>query len=494
MPEILERGHEIVSGTTGMGKSYWLLYKVVQSLIHGVACCLLDAKGETYRLLVAFLAMTQQGRLLWQRWKDRILLLNPVSPSGYALSMNAIAPLERFADANPDLVALVANALVSHIRRQSGFEMAEANRMQNIMSAAISLLAEAGRGAYSLAELPLLFHPTRPAGKGEPAPAHNAFVRALLGNAQHLGTLSFWHDQWPTWTPPSRRDWVQSTEGRIYQYLFDERVLTATCAVEHATLDFRQVVNEGYWLFVNLPYAFLSDTHTTLLGNLIITGILYASMQRPPGSRPYRLILDEARFFNTGPLDTILEMARAYGLWMTLAVQSVDQLCRAREGRVDERLKELVLGLCRYFSVFHNAQDAELMARLMFPLTGQVPMDVRASGDWEYLPTLAEQNEHVRRFMRLRQREMVFFDRLGSAPARVWRTPEVIMDPPVESIIQRFEAEHLQRTGRAVADIRAEIVARRKRLREAFFGDTEPVAARREPPRRHPRARFGDQP
>lgn len=409
--------------------------------------------------------------------------------------MNAIAPMEGFPDAAPDLVALVANVLVSHIRRQSGFEMAEANRMQNIMSGAIGLLVEAGKGAFSLAEVPLLFRPAdRPEGKNAPTPTYNAFVSALLPQARHSGTLSFWRDQWVTWTPPSRRDWAQSTEGRVYQYLFDERVQTATCSIEHASLDLRAVVNQGKWLFVNLPYAYLSDTHTTLLGNLIITRILYACMQRPPNARPYRLILDEARFFNTGPLDTILETARAYSLWLTLVVQSVDQLCRSREGRLDERLKELVLGLCRYFCIFHNAQDAELMARLMFPLTGQVPMGLRVNGDWEYLPVLAEQNGHARRFIDLREREMVFFDRLGSEPPRVWRTPEVIMDPPVESALQRFEAAHLQRTGRPVGDIRSEIVARQKRLRETYFGEVEPQAARREPPRKHPKARYGDQP
>lgn len=246
MPELLERGHEIVSGTTGMGKSYWVLYKIVQSLIHDAPCCYIDPKGETYRNLLAFLAETEQGRGLWRTRRERILFVNPVSRAEHALGMNAIAPMEGFPDAAPDLVALVANVLVSHIRRQSGFEMAEANRMQNIMSGAIGLLVEAGKGAFSLAEVPLLFRPAdRPEGKNAPTPAYNAFVSALLPQAHHSGTLSFWRDQWVTWTPPSRRDWAQSTEGRIYQYLFDERVQTATCAIEHASLDLRAVVNQG---------------------------------------------------------------------------------------------------------------------------------------------------------------------------------------------------------------------------------------------------------
>ena len=113
----------------------------------------------------------------------------------------------------------------------------------------------------------------------------------------------------------------------------------------------------------------------------------------------------------------------------------------------------------RYLSVFHNTAD----------------------------------NAHERRFMDL-HREVLLWDKLSDKPPQVWRTPEVIMDPPVESALQRFEAAHLQRTGRPVGDIRAEIVARQKRLRETYFGEVEPQAARREPPRKHPKARYGDQP
>jgi type IV secretory pathway TraG/TraD family ATPase VirD4 len=178
--------------------------------------------------------------------------------------------------------------------------------------------------------VPLLFAPSyRHEGKREVLETHNPFVRALLPEVSHHGTRSFWQEQWPTWTANARREWVQSTEGRIFQYLFDERLLMSVCAAEHNDLDFRRLIADGYWLFVNLPYALLSDTITTLMGNLIATRLFYAAMQRPPGSAPYRLILDEARFFNSGPRDVILETARAYNLWLTLVVQSLDQMCRS---------------------------------------------------------------------------------------------------------------------------------------------------------------------
>ena len=478
MPEILEAGHEIISGTIGMGKSYWVLYKIVKSLVHDRPCCYVDPKGDTYRNLLAFFATTEQGRMLWEANKHRILLLNPVAPCDWLVGFNAIEPIVQFRHARPDPVALLANSLVSHIRGQSGFEMAEANRMQNIMAAGIGLLAGGSKGELTLAELPLLFVPSyRYEGKKRVTETHNPLVRSLLPEVTHQGTLSFWQDQWPTWTGSARRDWVQSTEGRIFQYLFDERLLMTVCTRENAVLDFRHLVDEGYWLFVNLPYSLLSDTITTLLGNLIITRIFYACMQRPPGERGYRLILDEARFFNSGPLDVILETSRAYSLWLTLVVQSLGQMCRSRSGRVDEALKEAAINLCRYFGVFHNLADARLFARMMFPLSGQVVTGITARGDFGYLPIPAEENEHERRFMNLRHREMVFYDKLGNEPARVWRTPEVLMDEPDSATVSRFEAQHLLATGRAASEIRAEITSRQERLR-GLFGEKTQARAR----------------
>ncbi|MBC7238590.1 MAG: hypothetical protein H5T71_00620, partial [Chloroflexi bacterium] len=362
-----------------------------------------------------------------------ILLLNPVAVGDYLLAFNAIEPMGEFYFAHPDRVALLADNLTSHIRRQSGFEMNEAMRMQNILSAAIGILVQGGGGQYTLAELPYLFLPQREAKE---ARLYNGFVESLLSRVTHYGTSSFWRLQWPTMLPNDRREWVQSSEGRIYPYLFDSRCLMTTCAVENSRLDFRRVVEEGYWLFVNIPYGLLSEQITTLIGNFVITKIFYACMQRPPQGRHYRLILDEARFFNTGPLDRILETSRAYHLWLTLVVQSLHQLCRSREGRIDYSLRDTALNNVRYWSAFNLTQmeDAETLAKMMFPLTGTEARGLRASGDWDWQPPAVEEEQRARRFMDLRRREMIFFDKQGSRGPLPCRTPEVVMDAPQQAM------------------------------------------------------------
>ncbi len=268
-----------------------------------------------------------------------------------------------------------------------------------------------------------------------------------------------------------RREWVQSSEGRIYPYLFDSRCLMTTCAVENGRLDFKRVVEEGYWLFVNLPYSLLSEQITTLIGNLIITKLFYACMQRPPQGRHYRLILDEARFFNTGPLDRLLETSRAYHLWLTLVVQSLHQLCRSREGRVDYSLRDTALNNVRYWSAFNLTQmeDAQTLARLMFPLTGTVARGLRCSGDWDWQPPAVEDEQRARVFMSLRRREMLFFDKHSGGGPVPCRTPAVVMDAPQQSQVDFFETQHLRLIGRPAEAIMDEIISRRERV-EALLG------------------------
>lgn len=459
-------GHEVVSGMTGMGKSYLVLYKVFLSFYEDKPLCYIDPKGDSYHSILAFLASTKEGRQFWEKYRHRILFINPVAKSDHIVGFNALEPMGSFLRATPDRVALVANSLVSHIREQSGYEMYDANRMQNIMNAGLGLLVDGGRGRFSLAEFPLLFQQTYIEVKGKRQwDKFNPFVKHLLDEVNHYGTRSFWEHQWGNWSYQARRDWVQSSEGRIFQYLFDDRMRYTTCTVDNATIDFDRVVEKGYWVFANLPYPYLSDTITTVLGNILITKLFYAAMRRPPTERPYRIYLDEARFFNTGPLSAILDTARAYNLWLTLIVQNMDQLARYHSGRPDTRLLDSVLTNARFFNAFKpSGQDSLIYSRMMFPATGDKVRSVRQSGDPDFYSISAEESQNMVRFNNLEDREVIVYDRQLAATPRVWSTPTLFIPEVDEERLAHFEAEHLAVTGRPTYEIDREIRERTDRL------------------------------
>jgi hypothetical protein len=471
MTVLVEPGHEIVSGTIGMGKSFWILWKIIQSFLCDRPCCYIDPRSDTYLHLLAFFHRTKLGRELWQRYQHRIIFLDLVSPADYAVAFNILEPMSGFFFANPDKIALLATSLVSHLKRELGWELGMANRMEAIMMAAIGLLVSAG--SYTLAEIPALFMQTK-SEDGTPE-RFNPFTQKLLDKCHHAARW-FWDYQWANWSVNDRKEWTNSTNNQVFRYLFDERALVTTCASDNATLDFRRLIDNRCWLFVNIPYQYLSETITTLIGNMLITKIFYACMQREP-TYDYRLILDEARFFNTGPLDVILETARAYRLWLTLVVQSLDQMARNREGRIDYRLKETALNNAKYLSVFHTISDAELFASLMVPLTGQIQSAV-------------EMDQNRWRFMSLVKREVVLWDRDVRKPQR-WITPDVSLPEVSAEELMAFEAEHIKKTGRPIAQIRQEIATRQAEV-QALINKPRPNTSQQQtPPRQHPRNQMG---
>jgi hypothetical protein len=456
------QGHEIIAGTIGMGKSMLVLYKIYKSFLYNRPCCYIDPKGDTYRNLLLFFGFTEEGRRLWERFAHRIVLVNPLTVSDHIVGFNAIEPFGDFLHAHPDQVALLANSIVSHIKRQSNFEFSDANRMQNIMSAAIGTLVQGGHGKLTLAELPLLFVQT-----GDKSSPFNPVVRRLLEDVTHFGTRSFWQHQWASWTPSARREWVQSTEGRIFQYLFDSRMLATVCTTQKSPLNFRQIVDEGKWVFVNAPYGQLTETITTLLGNLIVTNIFYACMQRPPAGRPYRLILDEARFFNTGPLELILETSRAYSLWLTVVVQSLDQMCRVGNGAVDVRLKETALNNARYLSVFNDVADRELLAETICPVVQPKVIELD-DGRLQVEPIQLEQARREQSFATLQPRQVVLYDKFNGSATRAW-TPTFNIGQADQAQIDYFESKHLALTGVPIASIMAEINDRQNKYNRMLY-------------------------
>jgi len=467
MPEHLEPGHELIVGATRSGKSFLTLYRIMRSFRSERPLCFIDPRGDGYRHLLSWFACHPVGQQTLAAYSDRIVLVNPVSPAPYRVGFNAIGPLEAFDEAKPDLISLLASGLVSHLRRQYGADWGETNRYEGILTAAIGALVEGGEGMYTLAEIPQLLTPSTDSdGKST---GFYPFLNLLLRKVTHPGTRIFFDNEWRTMNPHSKREWVEPVNSRVLKYLFDQRLLTTLCTTSaKGTLDFRRVLRDGLWLFVNLPYQYLSEFGTTLIGNLIVSRLQNAGLQEPPRQFPYRIILDEGRFFATGPVDVITETTGKYNLWLSLLVQSLEQLTRGAESI---GLYKTLLNNSRYVFAFNSEADDEALADLLFPVTGRVEMGRRKSGNFLYdaasynpifLPVEAERDANRRKLSGLAPRQFYFFDRFSRDGARLLTGPWVDLPTQVDSIkLAKLEADHLRRTGQPVADIEDEIRYRR---------------------------------
>lgn len=126
---------------------------------------------------------------------------------------------------------------------------------------------------------------------------------------------------------------------------------------------YHQVSNEGL----------LGELDTRLLGMLIIGKLFNAALQRvtiPANERrPSLLYVDEAQNFTTETVAHLLAEARKFGLYLSLANQTLSQVTG---GGYQANLVETILGNVRSLLLFRlGAPDAEKMVAYTRPELGE---------------------------------------------------------------------------------------------------------------------------
>ena len=132
-----------------------------------------------------------------------------------------------------------------------------------------------------------------------------------------------------------------------------------------SAFNFRQVMDEGKILLVNLSKGKIGEINANLLGMIITGRILMAALSRvdlPENKRrDFNLYIDEFQNFTTESIATILSEARKYALNLTMAHQFIAQLT--------EKIRDAVFGNVGSIIAFRiGAQDAEFLVKQFEPV------------------------------------------------------------------------------------------------------------------------------
>jgi len=136
-----------------------------------------------------------------------------------------------------------------------------------------------------------------------------------------------------------------------------------------SALNFREAMDSGKILLVNLAKGKIGDINMGLLGMVIIGKILMAALSRVDtpdqnARRDFYLYIDEFQNFATDAIATILSEARKYRLNLTIAHQFVAQL--------EEKIRDAVFGNVGTQVVFRvGVQDAEFLVKQFEPVFTQ---------------------------------------------------------------------------------------------------------------------------
>ncbi|MCX7589865.1 MAG: TraM recognition domain-containing protein, partial [Patescibacteria group bacterium] len=132
-----------------------------------------------------------------------------------------------------------------------------------------------------------------------------------------------------------------------------------------SAFNFRQIMDEGKILLVNLSKGKIGDINAGLLGMIFVGKILMAALSRvdtPQNQRrDFYLYIDEFQNFTTDSIATILSEARKYRLSLTIAHQFIAQL--------NEKIRDAIFGNVGSQLIFRvGIQDAEFLVKQFEPV------------------------------------------------------------------------------------------------------------------------------
>ena len=324
------RGHMYLIGKTGTGKSTLIANMVISDIRAGNGLALIDPHGDLAEEVLYFVPKS--------RIKD-VIYFNPADLD-YPVAFN---PLGKVA---PGYHHLVVSGLISVFKKIWADFWGP--RLEHILRHSLfTLLAYPGA---TLLDLPMLL-------------TNKDFRQLVLEFLQHPQVREFWFNEFEKYSAWLKSEAVSPILNKIGQFLTSLPLRNIVGQKEN-TFKFRQVLDEGKILIVNLAKGRIGEDNCALMGAMLVTQIQLAAMSLadiPQNQRkPFYLYVDEVHNFLTLSFADILSEARKYGLSLVLANQHLFQL--------EEKIRAAILGNVGTLISFRvGAEDAHYLAREFYP-------------------------------------------------------------------------------------------------------------------------------
>ena len=348
--------HQYIIGQTGTGKSTLLQSMMQQDANNEQGFCIIDPHGD---LAEAVRSMMDCDVLYWDT-------ADPSCPYGYN-------PITHVSAAHRPLVA---SGLIETLKKQ--WSDAWGARMEHLLRYSVLALLE--RPGSTLQDIMPMF-------------LQVSFRKEVVACVTDPQVRQFWEKEFPNMNYKSAADGVAPIANKLGAFLAHPVVRKAMCEPKEP-LRFRQIMDQGKILIVNLAKGRLGADVSNILGGLIASSLALAaySRQNQPEAqrRSYFLYLDEFHLFTTSAFAGMLSELRKYGLGLVLTTQFNSQL--------DEGVFDSVMGNVGTSLLFRlGAKDAALMAK---QLGGDLPQprDLLNLANYELFVKLMVDGEITRPF------------------------------------------------------------------------------------------------
>jgi hypothetical protein len=337
IPQSDRSRHMYILGATGTGKSTLLYNMIKQDIENGEGVVLIDPHGDLYKQVLNSIP---------ERRLDDVVLINPCD---FERSVG-INFLEQDGQFKHVQMNFVVNEMIKIFDRLYDLRETGGPMFEQYMRNALFLTMDNELPGATLMDIPMIFE-------------DGCYRRYLILNCRNPFVKSFWSKQAEeAGGEASLRNMAPYITSKLNQFT-SNALIRPIIGQTKSTINFREIMDEGQILIVNLSKGYLGELDTQLLGMLIIGKIFSAAMSRinipEDVRRPLFLYVDEFQNFTTDTVVHLLSEARKFGIHLILANQNLSQLST---NRGSQNIMDSVLGNIGNMLVFRlGYRDAEKM-------------------------------------------------------------------------------------------------------------------------------------
>jgi len=357
--------HVLNVGPTGYGKTQLMLHTALQDAEKGHGLCLVNPKGDAIDEFIA--------KLPEERWDD----VRYINPAG-----SEITPI---------------NVLEPHITEEMNQTQRE-NQKEIIVSDMIALFRRYsenwgdrfGRVLETLLRAHIDLNIRQDAGK-----TLLDVFRCVVNDEALTELIDQTHDNIVREQLVRIKEDMGSYEMEPLQRRLNDFVMNPTVrrviAAEESGIDFREALNQGDIILVDIQKGDVGDMVAKLVGSVVITKVWAAAQSRitqPEDERtPFFLYCDELQNFSGegSNFTKILSEGREYRLGCWLATQYLHQLAT--------EMRRAVANNCRT-KIFFNPAGSEDVTRIANMLTGVDKTTLKALGKYRAVVQKPAEEQH----------------------------------------------------------------------------------------------------
>lgn len=326
--------HTYIIGKTGTGKSKFLQSLILQDIAEGKGLCFMDPHGDAVEELLGMIPPERAEDVIYFRPSDT------QRPMGLNL-------LEAKTEDQKHFVATSVINMMYKLFDPYKTGIVGPRFEHAVRNAILTVLAE--EGATFIEVMRVL--------------TDSNYVREILPKVQDPIIRRYWTDQIAQTSDFHKSevlDYITSKFGRFVT----NKMVRNIIGQSHSSFNFREVMDQGKILFINLSKGELGEENSNFLGLIIVPRILMAAMSRadiPEEQRKdFYLYADEFQNFATPDFAQILSEARKYHLSLTVANQFI--------GQIDEEIKNAIFGNVGTIITYRvGVSDAQYLAREFTP-------------------------------------------------------------------------------------------------------------------------------